>query len=221
MLTAALSAASLTSFAQVYSVNVVGYVNQTIPAGQWAILANPLNNGTNGMNDVIKLPDTADGVTVYRYDDAAGAFKDAIQFVGGFGWFSPTDPAPKLAPGEGFFIQNTTATPLTITFVGEVPQGQLVNALPGGKFALKSSIVPQSARLTALEFPAAEGDTVYTFNLGTQAYANAYIFIDGYGWDSANPDTNIAGPEIPVGTGFWVQKSGTTTVNWTRNFTVN
>jgi hypothetical protein len=220
MLTAALSAASLTSFAQVYSVNVVGYVNQTVPANGWAILANPLNNGANAINDVIKLPDGSDGVTIYRYNDATDSFRSSIQFITGFGWFSPDGDIAPLAPGEAFFINNITTAPLTITFVGEVPQGQLVNPLLGGKFALKSSMVPQTARLAALEFPGATGDTIYQYNSATQSYKSSYQFIEGFGWFSPDPDTDVNGPEIPVGTGFWIQKAGAT-VNWSRNFTVN
>ena len=44
---AALAAGVVTSQAQVYSANVVGYVNAVIPANQLTLVANPLDDGTN------------------------------------------------------------------------------------------------------------------------------------------------------------------------------
>ena len=52
LLTAFVGALGFTAAqAQVYSVNAVGYVNKSIPAG-FSIVANPLNNGENKGADV-------------------------------------------------------------------------------------------------------------------------------------------------------------------------
>jgi hypothetical protein len=214
--------------AQVYSVNAVGYVNVSVPAGALAILANPLNGTNNLLNTIMPLPDGSDGVTIYRFDTTTQNFADAIQFVTGVGWFSASDPAPTVNPGEAFFLNNILATALNITFVGEVPQGSLSNPVPGGNLlALRSSQVPQSAPLgdaataASLQFPAAGGDTVYVFDVATQNYKDAYSYVDGFGWFSANPDDpGPVGPTIPVATGFFSQKVGAA-ANWTRNFSVN
>ena len=56
--------------AQVYSVNAVGYVNKSIPAG-FSIVANPLNNGENMVADVFGANPGA--LTVYRFGDAGFA----------------------------------------------------------------------------------------------------------------------------------------------------
>src|ERR1035441_715219 len=53
---AALAVGLSTSMAQnVYSLNVVGYINITVGAG-YTLCANQLNNGTNGINDVLANP---------------------------------------------------------------------------------------------------------------------------------------------------------------------
>ncbi len=79
-------------------------------------------------------------------------------------------------------------------------------------------------------FPALEGDTVYTFNLGTQAYDNAYGYfgVSGvgalgvdYGWLHADTPTDFGGPVLAVGASFFVLKVGAAAQAWTRTFSVN
>ena len=51
---AALAVGLSTSIAQnVYSLNVVGYINITVAGGGYTLCANQLNNGTNGINQVL------------------------------------------------------------------------------------------------------------------------------------------------------------------------
>lgn len=219
LLTAAVSAVGIaTSLAQVYSVNAVGYVNVTVPAnGPFAIIANPLNGTNNDLNTILPLPDAADGTTIYAFDTASQSYT-SYGFITGLGWL----PTREFAPGEAFFIQanNSAGSTLNLTFVGEVPQGHLVNSIAASPlFSLKSSVVPQSATLgeegapNTLNFPAEDGDTVYTFNVAGQSYESAG-FISGVGW--------LPDPVIPVATGFFVQKGpGTVKTSWTRDFSVN
>jgi hypothetical protein len=236
LLTAALSAAGLaTSMAQVYSVNAVGYVNTTVPGGnKLAILANPLNGTNNSMNTTMPLNAAADGVLVFRWDTTIANFRTAVQWYGDPGvWFSPDDENPTINPGEAFWFQNTTANPVSITFVGEVPQGNLSVNVPGGNnLGLLSSQVPQSAplgdrtvnRAGSLEFPAADGDIVYVWNVATQSFKEPYQYYlttDFAGWFSPNADDpGPAGPVINVATGFWSQKTGAAQP-WSRTFSVN
>jgi len=235
LLTAALSAAGLaTSMAQVYSVNAVGYVNKgPIPANGWAALGNPLNGTNNSLNTIMPLPAAGyDGSTIYRFDPAAQSYQDSIQWIGGFGWFSPSDPDPTINPGEGFFFQNVGTQPLTVTFVGEVPSGTLNNPMVGGnKWSIRSSVVPKALRLgdtdattgsaNNLGFPAGDNDTVYIFDTATQAYLDSYSYVPGFGWFSpSDPDPD--GPLIEPGSSFFVQ-AGATTANrtWVQTFSVN
>jgi hypothetical protein len=226
LLTAALSVASIaSSLAQVYSVNVVGYVNQTYTRSGFYIITNPLNNGNNQIGTVIAA--APDGTTVYRFNSATG-FGDPAGFVEGVGWFNSAGPATDvLAPGEAVFVFiPTTATfPVTLTFVGEVPQGPtLTNPVTIGganKFSLIASQVPVSASLSAaaVNFPAADGDTVYLFDGATQQYKDPISFVEGVGWfDSAGP----AQPTPAVGEGFFLLSGPavTGTRTWTRSFVV-
>jgi hypothetical protein len=200
LLTAALSAAGLaSSMAQaVYSVNAVGFVKVTVPAG-FSMIANPLKAPTNTVGSL--FADAPDGTTVYKYDGTNYSVngKDFGEFA------NPTQP---LEPGEGAFIQNG-GTPFDVIFVGEVMQGSLSNAIPAG-FSIKSSQVPQSAQLdTVLGFPAVDGDLVFRYNNATGAYqTHTYDF---GAWDTA--------PVPNVGESFFVSKAAA--ANWTRTFNVN
>jgi len=231
LLTAALSAAGLaTSMAQVYSVNAVGYVNQAIPAGGFAILGNPLNGTNNSVNTILPLPSGYDGCNIYRFDPATQSYLDTVAWIEGFGWLSPTDPDPTINPGEGFFFQNVAGSALNITFVGEVPSGTLNNPVAGNnRFSIRSSMVPKGLRLgdtdpgtgtaNTLEFPADDGDNVYVFDAATQQYLDTYAYIGGFGWISGT-DPDPDGPLIAPGTGFFSQKAAPDRT-WTQTFTVN
>jgi hypothetical protein len=207
LLTAAFGAAGLaTSMAQstpVYSVNAVGYVNVSLNPG-FNMLANPLNSGDNSLSTI--LPSAPDGTVVYKFDPGTG-FENANTFFAGVGWL----PDNTLSPGEGAFVYNPTSDAVTVTFVGEVPQGDLKNPVPAG-FSIKSSQVPQEATLTDLGFPAGDGDTVYQFDSATQAYKDAVTYFAGVGWLPSEPSPK-------VGEAFWVLKG--TAADWNRTFSVN
>ena len=124
LLTAFVGALGFTAAqAQVYSVNAVGYVNKSIPAG-FSIVANPLNNGENKVADVFGANPGA--LTVYRFGDAGFAINS---YDADFEEWENGDDV--INPGEGFFVLNS-GDAVNITFVGEVPQGDLSNALPKG-----------------------------------------------------------------------------------------
>jgi len=209
--------------AQVYSVNVVGYVNVTVPAGKLMLLANPLNNADNKLSTVMPLPESADGATIFRFDPVTQAYKTS-SFLGGVGWLGD-EADPTVAPGEGFFFLAPAGADVNLTFVGEVPQGTLSLPLAGnGLLTLVGSVVPQEGRLgdlvqaNTMSFPAADGDTIFSWDNATQNYKTA-SYLEGLGW--VQDDGNTAGPLIPVANGFWVLKpAGSAAVNWVRTFTV-
>jgi hypothetical protein len=202
--TAALGVAgTLGAVAQVYSVNAVGYINVTIPANQFVIAANQLNTGGNTIAQVI--PSTTEGTTIYKYGAAGFEVPNSFEF-GEWG-----NPAQVLAPGDGFFAKNNSANPVTLTFVGEVPQGALSTALRNG-LNLTASQVPQAGRLTAdLGYSPAVGDVVYHWDSAAQGYKapNGYEFGE---WSAGDP-------QVAVGEGFFLAKNGAG--NWTRTFSVN
>ncbi len=168
ILSAVLSAAGIaSSLAQVYSVNAVGYVNVTVPAGPGAFVAagNPLNypDGTNPANTLDNiLPNAPNNTTkVWDFDPATGIF--ALYTKRATGWSGAA--GVNFNPGKGFFIQNDLPNPITLTFVGEVPQGTKTVAYTAG-FNLIASAFPLSGGLESfLGYPAVNGDKVYQLTL--------------------------------------------------------
>jgi len=210
LLTAALAAAGVaSSMAQnVYSLNVVGYVNVSLAPG-FQILANPLNIAAGNTLTSVLGTNLPDGTTVYKF--SGGHYQNANAFAGHPDnvWF----PDNTINPGEGFFILNPTGSPVQVTFTGEVLQGSLANPYVAG-FSLIGSQVPQAGGLSSvLGFPAADGDTYYSFNSGTQHYNSALAY-------AGAPD-NVwfpSEPSVSVAQGFFLSSSAGG--SWARTFTV-
>ena len=163
---ATLAVGAVTSQAQVYSQNIVGYVNTTIPANGFALLSNPLNTGNNILTNVIPVG-AAPNNTTKAYIYSGGNFVSYT--LRASGW-SPSAAGVNVGPGAGFFIQNTASTNITITFAGSVLTGTNLMALSAG-YNLIASQVPQSGLVqTGLGLPAVNNDKVYTFNPVTGQY---------------------------------------------------
>src|SRR5262245_48462452 len=85
---AALTAGVLSSFAQssnVYSVNVVRYINITVPAGGYSFVANQLTNAGNNINVVLTngLRSDVNGVLNTVYYKWTGGGYSSVQFFTG------------------------------------------------------------------------------------------------------------------------------------------
>jgi hypothetical protein len=221
LLAAAFAAAGVsTSVAQVYSVNAVGYVNVSVPPG-FSMVSNPLNAGT-GNNTVGKLfanitGGVPTGFRVYSFNETTGLYNTAANYLPGVG-FSPAGSANvEVLPGYGVFVFNPQAAgspALTLTFVGEVMQGNLSNPIPTG-FSIKANQVPQAGKPDSFGLPGAAGDKVFRFNKNTQLYYTASTFVVGPGWLPAVQP-------IDVGEAFFHYRApanGATA--WTRTFSVN
>jgi hypothetical protein len=209
LLSAAVGAAGLLAAnAQVYSVNSVGYVNVTVPTG-FFMLANPLKANENTLAAV--LPVVPDGTTAFAWNGTGFTSKTYDELDGA--WL-PLTPVIPLAPGGGVFVRNSSGSPFTVTFVGEVMQGALTTPLPAG-FSIVSSQVPQQGTLTQLGFPGVDGATVFRWvnnGQGGGAYVSStYDELDG-AWLPAEISVNPA-------EAFWVRMPSSS--NWTRNFSVN
>jgi len=121
---AALAASVISSQAQVYSQNIVGYVNLPAVNG-FTAMCNPLSN--NGNNSATNLFDAVSGAndgsiiltwngtsysqTAFDSSKSTG-FTDAATF-------SATLPPPILPPGQGFLFNNQNSSN-TLTFTGAV-----------------------------------------------------------------------------------------------------
>jgi hypothetical protein len=218
--------------AQVYSQNVVGYVNLTI-SNKFTMIANPLNGpgGSNTLGQI--LPNVTPGAGIYKFNGTT--FEGKVTFIApGTGWLGGTGNGTVLAPGSGAFIQidgATAATPSTITFVGEVADGNTSVTIPSG-FSIASSVLPVAAPLgkgadaepaagqpvTSLRFPGVAGDRVIFWDKAGQTYKTATSFIsDAVGWIGGGAPA--AGPTPAVGESFFVQAGAART--WTRTYKVN
>ena len=207
---AALAASLASSMAQnVYSLNVVGYYNVTIPARGFYMVANQLNTTNNSLGSVIPAP--ADGSQIYIY---SGGYTAATYDALAGAW---DNPSIDLSPGKAGFFRDNSGSVQVLTFVGEVLQNTspgLINTMPSGVFSVRSSMVPQAGKLTAdLGMNALDdGDQVYIYNGGYTA--DTY---DGLAGDWGNP----GGPVVQVGQGFFYKKvAGALSTLWVRSFTV-
>jgi len=212
LLTAALAAAGIASSkAQVYSVNAVGYVNTTL-VPKFNLVSNPLDNKAgNKIGDLFKniTPSIPNALTVYKlkstgyvtavYDDLDQAFGPAAA------------AAEPLNPGEGVFVRNPGTANLTVTFVGEVPQGNLSNPLPQG-FSIRASQVPQGGTAAFTGLTGQQGDKIFLWNKTTQAYQTSVF-------DDIVNDWDPALRPVEVGEAFFIFKKAAGT--WNRTFNVN
>jgi len=207
ILTAVVALAGASAMAQVYSQNVVGYVNVTVPTG-FSMIANQLQATNHTIASL--MPTVPDGTTVYKWTGTTFA---SYVFDGLDNAWTPNGTAT-LAPGEGVFIRNSSGSPFTVTFVGEVLQGSQTNSLPAG-FSIVSSKVPQGTNVNALGFPAVDGATIYKY-VNNGSGGGAYVSSTYDGLDGAWLPTT---PNLAVGESFWARMPSSAA--WTRTFNVN
>jgi hypothetical protein len=119
-----------------------------------------------------------------------------------------------MAPGEGVFIKKpTSASSISITFTGEVLEGELSNPVVSG-FEMYSPMVPQQGGLVAVHaYVPSNLDVVYQYNQGTGGYNTPKTYLAGSGiW------TGGGEPQIAVGEALWIKASSAKA--WVRTFAV-
>jgi hypothetical protein len=208
---AALTAGLLTASAQsnVYSLNIVGYVNRPVVtggAGQYSLVANPLNSsGDNTFSNVLAaLPA---GSQVLKWD-TAGSFITINRTSFGTTWSPTTAGTNTLGPGEGCFVKLPTGVSLTNTFVGEVLSSATNNYVAG--FTLSANPLPIAGDATTLGLTAAlpSGSQLLIWNEATQSYNTFNRTTFGSGWSPSIPN-------LGVGQGYFVKVSNPT--NWVQS----
>src|ERR1051326_3945906 len=95
--------------------NVIGYYNVVIPAGQKLMIANQLHTTNDVLSRVLPGP-YADGTTFFNFN---GTFMTSPLDTDANAWSADFS----LKPGEGGFLYSQVRQ--TFTFVGEVPQGSI------------------------------------------------------------------------------------------------
>jgi len=121
----------------VYSLNVVGYYNITCAAYTLECIANQLNTTNNSIGSLIPSPPPSS--LFYKWTGIWNQYQfDPDDLT----WYP--DSAVTLNLGEAGLFNPPVAT--TLTFVGEVAQGNLVNTgiTPVNQNKVVSSIVPQA-----------------------------------------------------------------------------
>lgn len=195
----------------VYSVNVVGYTTVTI-TNAYVMIANQLNdNAGNYLTN--HLPTAPTGTQIFKFDPTAGAYAIATRLA--TAWSGP-GAGMTIAPGEGVFVRKPPAqASITLTFVGEVMQGDLVNPVTPG-YDIYSPMVPQQGGLTSVHgYPQTAGDQCLIFNPILGAYTTKTV-------NNATPPAWIGGePVINVNQAVWIKNNTANIKQWLRSFTVN
>jgi hypothetical protein len=222
----------------VYSLNAVGYINETIYPGYNLISVPLITSPDQTLNTI--LPNNTNttgpynGDIVYFFSPVNGYTTTQGQKVntGGTGW-TANGSTNIINPGTGFWLYSGATSNITVTLVGTVPSGPMTNTLQTG-YNLVSSIVPMSGDLYSNTIAGSNGvsgftnvnfgDIVYVFDPTAQSYTFAYKAENpaiakngGSPWGAAQGGD----PVLPnVGEAFFYY-SGTAPINWVENYSVS
>jgi hypothetical protein len=215
----ALGSVSVMAQTNVYSLNAVGYINETIYPGfnivSCPLLASPDNtlntllNNTNGtyrhwqvwtFNPLLSNPYSEDVGVVSQW--------------GGGG-------TETINPGQAIWLYNPSNVISTVTFVGTVPSSNSTTFYPDS-FNLVSSAIPASGDIitnSLMTFSnGVKHDQVWTY---TPTNPNPYFEYVATGnnlvtnWPSGDP-------QLPtVGGGFWYLNNQSTNNYWVQNYSVS
>jgi len=209
---AALAAGVASSMAQsnVYSLNVVGYVNVPFISGLYTLVSNPLDNTTNDVNTI--LPGVPDGSSLALWSVALQDFSPTVP-----AYSSTTHtwtPDVAIAPGQGFFVVPNGN--FTNTFVGTVRQYAITNSsVGGGAYECVGSTAPLGGSVTNVmgQYPPHDGDSLAIWSTNAQDFSAS---VPAY-----SSTTGKWTPDYPfnVGDGFFLVRAGGA-VTWVNQFTV-
>ena len=228
MAAAALAAGVISTQAQVYSQNVVGYYNLNLVAG-YNMVANQFTVGnSNGLNEIFpSIPDSTfvyqwngSGYTITIYDTGGGSTAPAQSWY--MGDYSTPTNQPVLVPGLGAFLLLPSA--VTNTVVGTVVSSN-VNNLVSGYNLVGSSLPVGGASTNSLFNMAGLPDSSFIYQWNGSAYTIS-IFDTGGGstppaqsWYMSDYSTPTNALSLKVGEGaFFLLPSSWT---WTQSFTNN
>jgi hypothetical protein len=212
-------ASSMAQVSNVYSVNVVGYVNLTLTNGL-NLISNPLDAVGNGgtVSNTIKnvFGVVPDGTQVYKYTNggtpATSGYiqSDAyLSFAGG--WLA--GGIITFNPGEGLFVQIPNGTGTTnITFVGTVVQATSLLSVSNGLNIIASQAPIAGGIQTVQGYQANNGDQLYYWDATHQTYTSSYAFVTGLGWLPSEPQNT-------VGQSVFIVSAGPNV--WTNTFVVH
>jgi hypothetical protein len=219
---AAMAAGLLSASAQVYSVNVVGYVNQPLQEG-FNLVGNPQDFGgatspdnvTNVMGQALPA-----NTQVYVYNGAGYNISTFIKNKAGTA--TNWSPIIMIDPGLGAWIKIPAASggARTNTYTGEVKQGVLnhTNLAPAGGLSMVASIPPLAGFInTNLSYNGGANDQIYKWtNNGTASGYQIFTYIKNKAGTATNWSPSV--PQLSVAEGAWLKSSAGQA--WVQNFTV-
>lgn len=216
----------------VYSLNVVGYINLTLNPG-FNLVANQLVGADTKLNTVFGTGFAQDGYQVLTWNASTQGFNQPDSFftadtAGVAGWYDfNSQPSTTLVgPGTAVFFKNIGNTPLTVTLVGQVTQG--TNSVPiAAGYNFLSIVPPVSVDLATngplkLPNPTTDGTSTYVTYSSATGYSSPYTFFQAAtaGVDGWYDDNGQPAPLIPaVGQGFLILNHGIP-LTWVNAFSV-
>ncbi|HTV42324.1 MAG TPA: hypothetical protein VMF08_17270 [Candidatus Sulfotelmatobacter sp.] len=234
---AALAAAVTYSQAQntVYSQNVVGYVNLSIPAGGLQMVANQLDTGSNTLDNVFQsgvvstksfvLEWNGTGYNQYEYYNCADSPLSEP------GWYSGNTEVGHtnyLQPGQGVFFHNTAGSAVTIPTVGQVIQGTNTYSVPVGLniYSIPQPLAGLPLDNTNINFPVVSTKTYYLAWTGSgynqyEYYNCSDSPLSEPGFYSGNTYEDSNASVWPnAGGSFFIHNEASTASTWTDVFEV-
>ena len=182
----------------------VAFHNHALKPG-YNLISNPLIATDNSIGALFQRfnGNVPDGTTVYKYVNGNFVIATWLEMERRF---LPEDAAnTTLLPGEGAFVYIPGPTERVITFVGEVPMGNLCVTIPSG-FSIVSAPVPfaLNAAQTLFIFPPAplRTLTMYRYNPALRNYTT-YSYIP-----QLFAEWMPALPVLAAGEAVWVHNSG-------------
>jgi hypothetical protein len=218
---AAIAAGALSAVAQsnVYSLNVVGYINLPMVEG-FNMVANQLDaDGTGTNNTVTTVFGSGLPLLSQVYTWNGTTYSISVYSILKGQTNASWNPVIGVNPGQGVWVKVPVGSGTqTVTTVGQVLQGTLANpnVVAGGGFSLLSDQVPLAGRLqTDLHYTPSLLDQVYLYDSVAQQYTiSVYSILKGTNVASWGPSE----PNIAVGQGFWLKS--TNGAPWNQTFNV-
>jgi hypothetical protein len=206
---AALAMGVASSNAQVYSANVVGYVQVPLVSG-YNLVANTLDLDGTGTNNTVQTTFGTQLTSATALSLVGGVFT-SCSYSTKSGWFGSGTNAVNAAlnPGGGVFVN--TGTPTTVTLVGNVLQGSLSKSYPAGYNIISSQVPIAGLMQHTLNFQPSGSITVLTYQNGV-GYNPASSYSTKSGWFGAGE------PNLTVGQA--VVENAAAAQSWNTNFTV-
>jgi hypothetical protein len=205
---AAMAAGIVASNAQVYSANIVGYVNyiSSTSSPKFEMIANPLDNGSNTIASVFASP--PGGTSLQLWNGAGFTGYTYSPKLGGWG----ANGSVLIPPGVGFFISVGGSGVYSNTFVGQVdPQtGLKVTNVIGTGFQALASMVPYSdsvSNTATVNLTVPGGTVLQEWNNTSQAFVGYTYSPKLGGWQPSVPVIN-------AGQGVFIQNNTASPVNW-------